>query len=135
MFAVDVMSRTPVYEQILEQVERFVATGVLKAGDALPSVRNLSVELSCNPNTIQKAFNELGNSGIIISVPGKGSFISGDALSVISKKSMARMGDFKLLAKQLLLAGCSTDELAKAVSEAATELAALNLTDKGGDKK
>jgi GntR family transcriptional regulator len=55
MFVVDVMSRVPVYEQIIKQVEEQVLTGILKEGDKLPSVRSLSVKLSINPNTIQKA--------------------------------------------------------------------------------
>ena len=59
MFVVDVMSRVPVYEQIIKQVEEQVLTGILKEGDKLPSVRSLSVKLSINPNTIQKAYTEL----------------------------------------------------------------------------
>ena len=56
MFVVDVMSRVPVYEQIIKQVEEQVLTGILKEGDKLPSVRSLSVKLSINPNTIHKAY-------------------------------------------------------------------------------
>ena len=76
MFVVDVMSRVPVYEQIIKQVEEQVLTGILKEGDKLPSVRSLSVKLSINPNTIQKAYTELDRRQLIITVPGKGSFIS-----------------------------------------------------------
>ena len=59
MFQIDIMSRIPVYEQIIRQTEKFILIGVLNAGDKLPSVRQLSAELSINPNTIQKAFTEL----------------------------------------------------------------------------
>lgn len=69
MFVVDVMSRVPVYEQIIKQVEEQVLTGILKEGDKLPSVRSLSVKLSINPNTIQKAYTELDRRQLIITVP------------------------------------------------------------------
>ena len=57
MFQIDIMSRIPVYEQLIRQTEKFILLGVLKEGDKLPSVRQLSAELSINPNTIQKAFS------------------------------------------------------------------------------
>ena len=57
MFQIDTLSRVPVYEQIIEQMERFVLAGLLKPGTQLPSVRSLSTELSINPNTIQKAIS------------------------------------------------------------------------------
>ncbi len=59
MFVIDVMSRVPVYEQIINQVEEQILTGLLNSGDKMPSVRSLSVSLSINPNTIQKAYTEL----------------------------------------------------------------------------
>ena len=71
MFTVDPMARQPVYEQIVEQTERFLLTGTLSPGDQLPSVRSLSLELVVNPNTILKAYNDLDKSGIIRSVPGR----------------------------------------------------------------
>ena len=69
MFMIDPMSRQPVYEQIIRQMERFILSGMLAPGDQLPSVRSLSLELSINPNTIQKAYSELDVRGIIYSVP------------------------------------------------------------------
>ena len=59
MFQIDVMSRKPVYEQLINQMERFILTGVMHQDDQIPSVRSLSVELAVNPNTIQKAYSEL----------------------------------------------------------------------------
>lgn len=77
MFQIDIMSRIPVYEQLIRQTEKFILLGVLKEGDKLPSVRQLSAELSINPNTIQKAFTELDRRGIIFSVNGRGEFCRG----------------------------------------------------------
>ena len=76
MFVIDVMSRVPVYEQLINQVEEQILTGLLNSGDKMPSVRSLSVSLSINPNTIQKAYTELDRMKLIITVPGKGSFVS-----------------------------------------------------------
>ena len=53
MYQIDVMSRIPVYEQIVEQTEKFILAGILCAADKIPSVRSMSVELSVNPNTRQ----------------------------------------------------------------------------------
>ena len=96
MFVVDVMSRVPVYEQIIKQVEEQVLTGILKEGDKLPSVRSLSVKLSINPNTIQKAYTELDRRQLIITVPGKGSFISEKAIEVVGANSREKMTEIDI---------------------------------------
>ena len=112
------MSRTPVYEQIITQVERFIDAGLLKAGDKLPSVRSLSVDLSVNPNTIQKAFAELDGSGLIVSVPGKGSFVSDDAANILRERSRSKTDEFVAMAKQLYQAGISEGELKDLIAKA-----------------
>ncbi len=117
MFTIDVMSRVPVYEQLIKQVEDNVLIGIMKEGDKMPSVRSLSMELSTNPNTIQKAYTELDRRGIIVSVPGKGSFISGEAVRVVEKKSKGKLGELKELVKQLSYAGVSREEIIAIVDE------------------
>ena len=72
LLTVDKYSRIPIYEQIVEQVEMHVALGDLAPEDQLPSVRALSVELSVNPNTLQKAYTELERRGLCYTVPGSG---------------------------------------------------------------
>ncbi len=74
----DYHSRTPIYEQIEEQIAGLVSSGVLKANEQLPSLRQLSSELAININTIKRAFSELEAKGITYSVAGKGIFISGN---------------------------------------------------------
>lgn len=74
----DYHSRTPIYEQIEEQIAGLVSSGVLKANEQLPSLRQLSSELAININTIKRAFSELEAKGITYSVVGKGIFISGN---------------------------------------------------------
>ena len=118
MFRIDPLSRQPVYEQLIEQMERFILLDVLRPGDQLPSVRSLSVELSINPNTIQKAYTELDTKGIIYSTPGIGCFISENAKSVLSALKRKKLTDLKALAKELALAGVSLDEMKGAVTTA-----------------
>ena len=66
---IDSMSRQPVYEQIVDQVEQMILSGLMRPGEQLPSVRSLSLELSINPNPIQKAYSELDGRGIIYTLP------------------------------------------------------------------
>ena len=117
MFVVDVMSRVPVYEQIIKQVEEQVLTGILKEGDKLPSVRALSVKLSINPNTIQKAYTELDRRQLIITVPGKGSFISEKAIEVVGANSREKMTELNKIIRELALAGVTKEEIINNIEE------------------
>lgn len=117
MFVVDVMSRVPVYEQIIKQVEEQVLTGILKEGDKLPSVRSLSVKLSINPNTIQKAYTELDRRQLIITVPGKGSFISEKAIEVVGANSREKMTELNKVIRELALAGVTKEEIINNIEE------------------
>ena len=117
MFVVDVMSRVPVYEQIIKQVEEQVLTGILKEGDKLPSVRSLSVKLSINPNTIQKAYTELDRRQLIITVPGKGSFISEKAIEVAGANSREKMTELNKIIRELALAGVTKEEIINNMEE------------------
>lgn len=114
----DVMSRTPVYEQIVDEVERFMLSGAMKPGDQLPSVRGLSTELSINPNTILKAYGELDASGLIFSVPGRGYFISGDAYDILKKKEEKKLDELKGQFMQFALVGIEKEQVLRCVEEA-----------------
>ncbi len=112
MFIIDPMSRCPVYEQLIDQIEKYILTGILAPGGQLPSVRALSVELSVNPNTIQKAYSDLDSRKIIFSVPGKGCFVSEDAVTLLGEYSRRQLGELEDTLKQLKLAGLSYAEIA-----------------------
>lgn len=77
MFQLDIKSSKSVYEQVIDKIKELVITGVLEEGSRLPSVRDLSRQLTINPNTVQKAFKELERDGYIYTVSGKGTFVSG----------------------------------------------------------
>ena len=67
----------PIYEQITEQYKFLILKGVLVPDEQMPSVRKLAMELSTNPNTVQRAYAELERQGFLYSVRGKGSFVRG----------------------------------------------------------
>lgn len=76
MFELDIRSRIPIYEQLVDKLIELIVSGALKADEQLPSVRTLAAQLTINPNTIQKAYRELEIQGFIYSVKGKGSFVN-----------------------------------------------------------
>ena len=78
MYQLDLQSRTPIYQQLKEKILRLIMAGAIGPGDPLPSVRVMARELGINPNTVAKAYQDLEKSGLIYSVAGKGSFISGE---------------------------------------------------------
>ena len=75
MIKLDLQSRTPIYEQLKNKIYELAAIGQLQPNDQLPSVRSFARDLGVNPNTVQKAYQELEREGIIYSVTGKGSFL------------------------------------------------------------
>lgn len=111
LFTVDGMSRTPVYEQIIEQAEKYIISGILPCGSQLPSVRSLSVSLGINPNTIQKAYSDLLTRGLIVSVPGKGNFVSENAIEIVRAKGREKLSVLEETVKELKLSGVEKEEL------------------------
>ena len=77
MLHLDYRDTRPIYAQIVDGFRQQITMGVLKAGEKLPSVRELAVQLSINPNTIQRSYRQLEAEGWIATVPGKGCFVSG----------------------------------------------------------
>jgi GntR family transcriptional regulator len=117
MFQIDRMGRKPIYEQVIEQTEMMIASGVLKPGDQLPSVRALSQMLSTNPNTLQKAYAELERYGITTSAPGNGRFIGKDAKALIKERMQALLADIEHYAAKMHVAGIDKAQVIAAVEK------------------
>lgn len=111
MFSIDPMSRCPVYEQLIDQIERYILTGILPPSSQLPSVRSLSFELSVNPNTIQKAYSDLDARKIIFSVPGKGCFVSENAKELLGEYRRKKLADLGNAVNELKIAGIGREEI------------------------
>ncbi|MBE5836789.1 GntR family transcriptional regulator [Butyrivibrio sp.] len=75
MKLIDYQDSRPIYEQIVENFKMQIFKGILQPDDQMPSVRSLSMELSTNPNTVQKAYAELERQGFIYTVKGRGNFV------------------------------------------------------------
>ena len=103
MIVIDYSSRKPIYEQIIGRFQDLILKGVLEKNAAMPSVRSLAMELSINPNTIQRAYAELERDGWIYSVRGKGSFVAAGAEVIGNRKKEwkkqlgALIGDARLI--------------------------------------
>ena len=116
MISLNYRDSRPIYEQIKDGLRKLIVTGAMQPDEKLPSVRSLAQQLSINPNTIQRAYNELEAEGYIYSVPGKGSFAAGhqDADAVRREELKAKTRE---LITELRMLGVSEEELESLVKE------------------
>lgn len=114
MIFIDYKDARPIYEQVVERFKNLIHRGVLVPDEKIPSVRNLAVELSINPNTIQRAYAELERQGYIYTVKGRGNFVS-DSSQLIVKYKEEILSQLKLLCKQAIDAGITEDELVDSI--------------------
>ena len=121
MFLVNPKSKQPLYEQLVEQLRRQLILGVMKAGAAMPSVRQLATELGINPNTIQKAYRRMEDEGMIVSVPGRGSFVSDDLAGMLEKQRADQMDQMLHMLRTCREMGLSKETVAKLVEQAYEE--------------
>lgn len=95
MIILDYQDRRPIYEQVAEKLRILIINGALTPGEQIPSVRQLAMELSVNPNTIQRAYMELEQQGYIYPVKGKGNYIA----EMKEIQRIARIGYYQALVK------------------------------------
>ena len=121
---IDPQSGIPVYRQVMDQTKYYVASGSLRAGDQLPSIRELARALAVNPTTVVKAYNELQHEGVIEMRHGKGAFVADGAGRLSAGE---RTQALRRLARQLAVEasqmGASVDEVLGVVRD---ELEALS---------
>ena len=86
MIVIDYQDRRPIYEQIVDRFELLIVEDALEPDSQMPSVRQMAMELSINPNTIQKAYVILEQEGYIYPVKGKGNFVNGNLVLRQRKK-------------------------------------------------
>ena len=116
MISLNYRDSRPIYEQIKDGLRKLIVTGALGTGEKLPSVRSLATQLSINPNTIQRAYNELEGEGYIYSVPGKGSFAAGNTGADESRRREL-LEKLRELAAELKYLGVTGEALAALVSD------------------
>jgi GntR family transcriptional regulator len=111
-FHLDLHSGVPVYRQIIDQVRGGMASGALAAGDQLPTVRQMAVDLAINPNTVVRAYRELELGGLLETHQGTGTFISAQKLK---RADAERERQLKQIVKDMVAragaAGFTVDDL------------------------
>jgi GntR family transcriptional regulator len=93
VFTVDPRSGVPLYLQLIDQVKRAVALGTLGAGEQLPTVKALAIELTVNPNTVARAYRELERDRVIETSPGRGSFVRADGTPAQLRRAATDVGE------------------------------------------
>lgn len=116
MIPIDYRDARPIYEQVVERFRILILRGVIKADDKMPSVRNLAVDLSINPNTIQRAYTELERQGYIYTVKGKGNFVS-DRELLLQKYKEEIFASLAQICKTAIGIGITEAELIKCIKE------------------
>lgn len=116
MIKLNYENRRPIYKQVAEKLQLLILTGVLESGSQMQSVRQLALELSVNPNTIQRAYMELLHQGYIYSVKGKGNYIA-DAEEIKRKMKTAFYQELKNLIMKAPLVGAEKEEVTEIVRD------------------
>lgn len=87
MIFIDYKDTRPLYEQIVDKFKILILSGALKEESKLPSVRQLAIELSINPNTVQRAYAQLEREGFIYTVKGRGNFVCENHTLLVEKRT------------------------------------------------
>ncbi len=116
MIVLDYRDKRPIYEQVVEKLERLVVNGILATDEKMPSVRSLAMELSVNPNTIQRAYAQLEQEGYLYTVSGRGSFVAPEREWRENKQVEVLQG-WQDLTRQAKEAGVSKELLQRRIRE------------------
>ena len=121
-FRLEMQSGVPVYRQIIDQVLGGIAAGTLSAGDQLPTVRQVAVDLSINPNTVVRAYRELEIRGVLETQQGTGTFISRQK---VKHDEVERQRGLNLLVNEFVsragAAGFTIEELLEQLNDRSAE--------------
>lgn len=116
MIHLDYKDSRPIYEQVADRLKELMILGVLEEDGQMPSVRSLATELSINPNTIQRAYMQLEQEGLIYPVKGKGNFIA-DSQEVRKASVNAYKRELKSLIQKGKAMGMEEEELIYIIRE------------------
>lgn len=113
----DYQSRIPIYEQIVNNIENYVAVGILREKSQIPSIRELANNLGINPNTVKKAYDILENKGVIMTISTKGTFISNNTKMVLENKIDKEINLIKDKIRELENMGISKKEIMERIEK------------------
>lgn len=113
----DYQSRTPIYEQIVNNIEKYVALGILKEKEQIPSIRDMASSIGVNPNTVKKSYDILESRGIIRTISTKGTFISENTKKTTEKKIEKEINHIKEEINELTKLGISFEEIIERIKK------------------
>ena len=113
----DYQSRTPIYEQIVNSIERYVVLGILKEKQQIPSIREMASSIGVNPNTVKKSYDILESKGIINTISTKGTFISENISKATKDKIDREINHIKEEIHELTKLGISFDEVIERIKK------------------
>lgn len=115
LIQIDFKDKRPIYEQVIEKIQNLIVRGILPADEKMPSVRNLAIDLSINPNTIQKAYQELERLGYIYTVKGRGNYVSASSTWKKDRKE-EYFEELSSVVSELLTMGVSKEEITEFIN-------------------
>ncbi|HLX26434.1 MAG TPA: GntR family transcriptional regulator [Candidatus Cybelea sp.] len=119
VLTVDPRSGVPIYLQIIEQIKRSIALGVLQSGEQLPTVKQLAIDLTVNPNTVARAYRELEREQVIETAPGRGSFVRSNGVTESPKLAAEIAGDaLDLALREAKSVGLERDDVRRLFEDA-----------------
>ena len=118
MLNIDATDGRPIYVQIMDEIRRGIVLGTWREDEALPSVRQLAVELRVNPNTVQQAYRELEREGVIYVRRGQGSFVARRGQAAEERAALLQDVARRML-QEAYRHGFDVDELTAALARAA----------------
>ena len=113
MINLDYQSRVPIYEQIVKRIKKYVALGILKPEEQIPSIREMAASLGINPNTVKKAYSILEQRGTIVTLSTKGTFISIKTDKIVENSVNEKIEEIKKIIEEIEKFGISKEEIIK----------------------
>lgn len=115
-FRLDPRTGVAPYRQLVDQVRQAVSLGLLRAGDRLPSVREVVTQITINPNTVHRAYRELEHEGVVEGRPGLGTFVVASSSQLASGDRETLLAELRDWVDRARLAGLDADGIAALVS-------------------
>ena len=114
---IDYKSRVPIYEQIVNNIEKYVSLGILKEGEQIMSIREMAINLGINPNTVKKAYDILEQKDIIVTISTKGTYITKNTKQVIENKIEKEITEIIEKINELTKLGLTKEEIIKRIEK------------------
>ncbi|MBM6617580.1 GntR family transcriptional regulator [Bacillus suaedaesalsae] len=123
MIQIDPRNSSPIYEQIIKQMKELCLKGILKPGEKVPSVRELSSMIVANPNTVSKAYKELEREGVIETLRGRGTFVTETVQIKMNEEKVEMLKEqLKSIVVDAYYAGIKIDDIQNWIKEIEKEI-------------